>query len=413
MYHARSMEYILYAFLFLALYFQIFLLLGFFEKPEETSPSKKGPVRYLSTTIIVPCFNEEKTVDRTIQSLLDLDYPKEKIFIMIIDDGSTDSTWNVIQKYMSEPRIVLMQKENEGSKFAALNFALGHITTDLVGVLDADSWVSKNALKEYMEFFCDPEVMATIPSMVIAEPNSFFRHAQKAEYDIGLFARKSFAQLNAIYITPGPFSVFRRYVFDSLGPYKEAHHTEDAEIALRMQKHGYKIAYSEKSIVYTVGPKTLKPLLKQRVRWIYGFIKNVIDYKELLFKKKYNYLGNIVLPVGIFRVFISVVLFPLSLWLVILPLWRWAEKISVVGFSSRLPVSIDWFFVNISQLQIFAFIGIFLSVMTVWMGRELINDKKKFTIDIVYMFVMYTFFAPVWLIKSSWNAVLSKKSSWR
>lgn len=407
------MEYILYGFLFIALYFQIFLLISFFDKKEVSVNEIKKPVDYLSTTIIVPCYNEEKTVEKTVESLLDLDYPPEKLTIMVVDDGSTDNTWNIIQKYVDEPRVKLFQKVNEGSKFAALNFALHHIDTELVGVLDADSWVSKNALLEYMNFFADPEVMATIPSMVIAQPNSFFRHAQKAEYDVGLFARRSFARLNAIYITPGPFSVFRKYVFDTLGPYKEAHHTEDAEIALRMQKHGYKIAYSEKSVVYTVGPKSLGPLVKQRVRWIYGFIKNVIDYRELLFKKKYNYLGSIVLPVGIFRVFISVVLFPLSLWLIILPLWKWAERISVVGFSTRLPASIDWFFVNISQLQIFAVIGVLLSVMTIWMGRELIDDKRKFTIDIVYMFIMYTFVAPLWLIKSSWNAVLAKKGTWR
>ena len=85
-------------------------------------------------------------------------------------------------------RIKLFQKENEGSKFAALNFALTKIDTELVGVLDADSWVASDALKNYMEFFRDPEVMATIPSMVIAEPDSFLRKGQKAEYDIGLFA---------------------------------------------------------------------------------------------------------------------------------------------------------------------------------------------------------------------------------
>src|SRR5690606_32803175 len=154
------------------------------------------------------------------------------------------------------------------------------VDTELVGVLDADSWVSSDALKNYMEFFADSEVMATIPSMVIADPDSLLRKAQKAEYDVGIFARKAFDQLNAIYITPGPFSVFRKYVFDTLGPYQEAHHTEDAEIALRMQKHGYKIAYSENSVVYTVGPKKLKSLLKQRVRWTYGFIRNMFDYRE-------------------------------------------------------------------------------------------------------------------------------------
>lgn len=409
------MEYFLYVFLFITLYFQIFLLLSFFEKRsvKDLDNIQDSKIKYLSTTIIVPCFNEESTVEKTIDSLLKLDYPKDKLSIMIIDDGSTDSTWRVIQKYKDNSQISLQQKENEGSKFAALNFALTHVETELVGVLDADSWVDSQALKYYMEFFSDPKVMATIPSMIVGKPESMLQKAQKAEYDIGLFARKAFAKINSIYITPGPFSVFRKYVFDTLGPYQEAHHTEDAEIALRMQRHHYKIAYSERSIVYTVGPRKLKPLIKQRVRWVYGFIKNIYDYRDMLFKKEYRALGLIVLPLGIFRVFITVVLFPLSMWLIFLPLVRWMERVALVGHSFNVGWNIDWYFINITQIHIFSFIGLILSVMVLWIGRELVGDRRKFTIDIVYMLFMYTFIAPIWLIKSSYNAIISKKSSWR
>ncbi len=407
------MEYFLYIFLFITLYFQIFLLISFFEKQPGLEKQNEKGIVYLGATIIVPCFNEEKTVSRTIDSLLALDYPKDKLTIIIIDDGSTDHTWDIIQKFKDDSRIQLLQKKNEGSKFSALNYSLAYVTTELVGVLDADSWVAPDALKRYMEFFADDEVMATIPSMVIAEPDSFLRKAQKAEYDIGLFARKSFSNLNAIYITPGPFSVFRKYVFDTLGPYREAHHTEDAEIALRMQKNKYKIAYSEKSIVYTVGPKTLTPLIKQRVRWIYGFIRNIFDYKGMLFKKEYKSLGMLVLPLGIFRIFITVFLFPLSMLLLAMPLLKWLEKITVIGFNVGIDWNIDWFFVNITQIQIFSVIGVVFTFVTLWVGRGLVNDRKKFTIDIFYMLFMYTFIAPIWLIKSSYNALFAKKSSWR
>lgn len=409
------MEYFLYVFLFITLYFQIFLLVSYFEKKDVHNQTKNTDtkIKYLTTTIIVPCFNEESTVEKTIDSLLALEYPKDKLIIMIVDDGSTDATWQVIQKYKNNSQISLQQKQNEGSKFAALNYALERIDSELVGVLDADSWVSSDALENYMEFFADPQVMATIPSMVIANPDSVLRKAQRAEYEIGLFARRAFARINSIYITPGPFSVFRKYVFDTLGPYKEAHHTEDAEIALRMQKNHYKIAYSEKSIVYTVGPKTIRPLIKQRVRWVYGFLRNMFDYRDILFKKEYRALSAVVLPLGIFRVFITVVLFPLSMWLIILPLWRWFEKISLTGFSFGFNRLFDWYFLNVTQLQIFTIIGILFSLMTIWMGRELIGDRRKFTIDIFYMFFMYTFIAPIWLIQSSYNALFAKKGTWR
>ena len=139
--------------MFITLYFQIFLLVSFFEKRKKHTQTKE--YKNLSTTIIVPCYNEERTVQRTIESLLGLDYPKDKLTIMVIDDGSTDGTWNAIQAYTHHENVTAMQKENEGSKFAALNFALTHVTTELVGVLDADSWVAQDALIRYMEFFDD------------------------------------------------------------------------------------------------------------------------------------------------------------------------------------------------------------------------------------------------------------------
>lgn len=407
------MDYFFYIFLFITLYFQIFLLISFFENKQKKIEKPLEDSDYLSVSIMVPCYNEESTVERTIKSLQNLNYPKDRLNIIIIDDGSTDDTWNVIQQFSTDSRIILMQKENEGSKFAALNFALEDINTDLVGVLDADSWVSENALVEYMYFFRDKEVMATIPSMVIGKPKGILQKAQKAEYDLGLFGRKAFANINAIYITPGPFSVFRKYVFDTLGPYKEAHHTEDAEIALRMQKHHYKIAYSEKSVVYTIPPNKVRPLIKQRVRWVYGFIKNVIDYRGIFFKKEYKELGTIILPIGVFRVFITVVLFPLSIWLIMIPLIKFFQKISAVGYHPYFSGNFDWFFIGTSKIQIFTIIGFFMTIFTIWVGRELIFDRRKFTIDIVYMFVMYTFIAPLWLIKATWNALRSKKESWR
>jgi cellulose synthase/poly-beta-1,6-N-acetylglucosamine synthase-like glycosyltransferase len=180
-----------------------------------------------------------------------------------------------------------------------------------------------------------------------------------------------------------------------------------------MQKNHYKIAYSEKSMVYTVGPKTLKPLLKQRVRWVYGFIKNLIDYRGLFFKKEYKDLGVMVLPVGIFGVFITVVFFPLSMFLIFIPLFKFIEKILLVGYHPELKFGFDWFYFDMTQIGLLSLILFFITIFTIWAGRYLYGDKNKYTIDIVYMLFMYTFIAPLWIIKSTWNALWSKKESWR
>ncbi len=421
------MRYFFYVFFFLTIYFQLFLLFSFIDWRKERkrggSKREKGnghsSVTLPSVTIIVPCYNEEKTVEKTVKSLLALHYPKEKLRIFVVDDGSTDNTWEVIQQFVSDSRVRIFRKKNEGSKFAALNYALHYVETDIVGVLDADSWVREDALIHTVEeFLKDENVMAVIPSMIIADPDSFIRKAQRAEYEIGIFVRKVFAKIKTVYITPGPFSLFRKKVFDTLGPYREAHHTEDAEIALRMQKAGYPIAYSEKTIVYTVGPKTVPKLIKQRIRWTYGFIRNAIDYRELFFNKKYGELGFVVLPMGLFRIFLAVFLFPMSLYLISKPLITQIEKWRSVGFSFDLPHlfsgSIDTFFFHLNPISILSLLGFLFMIISIILGRKILREKKKFLfLDYLAMLFVYTFVAPIWLAKSLWNAIRLKKSAWR
>ncbi len=416
------MQYLFYFFFFITLYFQIFLIWGYFfvDEKSERKNKKINNKDYLSVTIIVPCFNEEKTVEKTIQSLLNLDYPKEKLQIFAVDDGSTDNTWEVLHRFKKDPRVKLFRKKNQGSKFFALNYALRFVQTEIVGVLDADSWVDRKALKKYMYYFRDQETMAVIPSMLIANADSIIRRAQKAEYEIGIFVRKVFTKINTIYITPGPFSLFRKKVFDTLGPYREAHHTEDAEIALRMQKAGYKIAYSDASLVYTVGPKTAPKLIKQRVRWTYGFIKNVFDYKKLLFNKKYGELGMVVLPMGIFRIFISVFLLPLTLWIMLRPLILRIHEWVIIGLpkiSSFAKIRFDIFYIHISSTILLSLIGFLLMFFTLLIAKKEILSKsihfKEDFLNFLSLIFVYTFVAPFWLVKSTINFFRSKKSSWR
>src|ERR1051325_5578804 len=128
----------IYAALFLALFFEVFLLISFLEK-RPASRTAALPKRYPSTTIIVPCWNEERTIGGTLDSLLALDYPQDKLTIMVVDDGSKDNTGAVAAQYaqMHPGRIEYHYKEN-GGKWTALNYGLERTQAELVGCLDAD-----------------------------------------------------------------------------------------------------------------------------------------------------------------------------------------------------------------------------------------------------------------------------------
>ena len=288
---------IIYIFLFASLYFEVFLMITYIEKRKtiKTEYLERKNKNLPSVDIIVPCFNESTTIINTINSILDLDYPKDKFKIIVVDDGSEDNSSKVLEIFKDNPQIKIHRKEN-GGKYTALNFGIENSKADLFGCLDADSFVDKNALKNMIPYFENQKIMAVVPSIKIYKPGNVLQKIQKVEYDWGILMRKILTYLNALHVTPGPFTIFRKKIFKKIGNYKHAYHTEDLEMALRMQKHNYKIANSHRSIVYTVAPKTIKTLYKQRRRWTYGFLKNVIDYKHMFFNREYGNLGFFILP---------------------------------------------------------------------------------------------------------------------
>lgn len=407
-----------YFFLFLSLNFEVFLLITYFEnrhkiKAEEKRQSEMKLKKYPSVTIIVPCWNEETTVSRTIHSLLNLDYPKDKLKIMVVDDGSKDNTWSVVQKFRNHPQIELHSKEN-GGKYTALNFGISKLSTDLVGCLDADSYVHKDAMKKIALYFEDKETMAVAPSIKLWQPKTVLQLLQKVEYGFGIFTRKMFHYMQAIYITPGPFSIFRREVFEKLGGYKHAHNTEDIEIALRMQKNGYKIAHAHQAIVYTVPPKTLKKLLKQRVRWSHGFIKNAHDYRDMFFNKKYGNVGMLILPMAAISVVSVLFVSSVTIFNITRGLVDQYVKLQTIGFNPNFSMwNFDVFYVN---TQIIALVGVVValgSITMILMSKRMSEGKFDIGLDLIYYLSLYMFIAPLWIIKASFNALFSIKTSWR
>jgi len=408
---------ITYIFLFASLNFEVFLLIIYFENrldiKDEGRRMMLGVKKYPSVTIIVPCWNEETTVSKTIHSLLSLDYPKNKLKILIVDDGSTDKTWNNIQKFKNNPQIEMYSKEN-GGKYTALNFGLEKLSTDLVGCLDSDSYVDKDALKYIVTYFQDKEIMAVAPSVKLWKPSGPLQMMQKVEYSFGIFTRKMFHYLQAVYITPGPFSIFRKKVFEQLGGYKHAHNTEDIEIALRMQKNGYKIAHAHNAMVYTVAPRKVRKLLKQRVRWSYGFIKNAQDYKELFFKKEYGNLGLFILPMASISIISVLSITTISIFNIMRALFNMYERVRAVGFSFHLPQwSMDWFYINTELIAIIGIVATLGTLSMILISKKMSEKKLDIGMDLIYFLLLYMFIAPVWIGKSVYNALTGTKSSWR
>lgn len=382
------------------------------ELKEQTSDARP-PIEYFpSTTIIMPCWNESKTIHGTVESLLALDYPKERLFIIIVDDGSTDSTWEEMQIYKDHPQISIYHQEN-GGKHVAVNFGIQKADTELIGCLDADSFVSPHALIDMVRIFnTKPDVMAVAPTLIVHKPKNILQWAQKVEYNMSVYLKKMQAFLNAIHVTPGPFSVFRREVFEKIGLFRKAHGTEDQEIAYRMQENFMRIEHCPTAYVYTVTPATVKTLYKQRLRWIYGFIQNTIDYRRLMLNPKYGNFSFFTVPAGAISILAAVYLFLAAVYNVIGYIIENITRWSIAGFSKGLPTfQFDWFYLDIRATLVVAVVLYSLVLTSMIVGSKI--AKQKVTWHVIAFMLIYSVIAPFWLLKAVWNSIRAKQPKWR
>jgi biofilm PGA synthesis N-glycosyltransferase PgaC len=402
--------------LFISIYVQVFFLLVFFEHSEKIEDNEEVIINqntYPSVTFLIPCWNEESTVCHTIESVLGLDYPKDKLHIMAIDDGSKDNTWNNLQVYKNHNQVTLLTKEN-GGKHSALNHALTFLKTELVVSLDADTKINPDALKKAVKYFIkDSKLMALGGTVLIDKPKTLAQKAQEIEYEIFSFTKKMLGLADAVFVVPGAFSIFRKEVFEIVGGYNNAHNLEDIELTIRMQRAGLKISHAHDAIVWTKGPDTIKKLYKQRLRWSYGFIMNLIDYKAMLFNKKYKNFGVFTLPMTVFTYIILIFVFTYSVYKISLSIWDFCYKLYLVGFTKLEWPVFDTFFIN---TKIYVMMAMFLYISVViqyFIGRQISGISKKNFWNIPYFILMFSILAPVWVLKSIYNAIVRKKVLWR
>lgn len=404
----------MYPFLFLSMFFQVLLLVSFLENKKKIDEEEYHKIEYFPTVgVAVPCWNEERTLPATLDSLLALDYPKEKLSIYIVDDGSTDSTLKIAQEYASRyPDIITAFHKENGGKHTAVNLALKESTSDLFGCLDADSFVAPHTLKAIVSAFeRDKNVMAVTPCIHIRRPRTFIQRMQAIEYLMGVFVRKAFGSLDAIQVTPGPFSIFKKEVFEKIGNYHKAHNTEDFEITLRMHKAHLKIANSHKALVYTVGPATMRGFFYQRLRWARGFLENALDYKEIFFKKEYGNFGMFTLPMAFMFVFYGLYAALFALYASIKELATSLERWATVGIHPQLP-TFDIFYINTNVMSFLVMVMFTIFLLVLYISNTLTDDRQQFYKNFPFFFIIYPFMVPLFLGRAVFDTFLKQKNVW-
>jgi len=374
--------------LFAVTFYIIGLLKGKKESPEF--PEKNPP----KVSIIIPAFNEEKGIAGTIRSVLRLDYPRNKLEVIVVDDGSTDNTYKIVSKFKSKV-VRVFREENQG-KGTAINLGLKKARGEVIITMDADNThVNRDALKKMIPLFNNPKTMCVSPAIAIYKPKGILQRIQQVEYLLGVFLRKAFSTLNAIHITPGAFSAYRKSFFDKYGGFDEDNLTEDMEVCLRIQKHNLIVDNADKAIVYAVAPKTFGKLLKQRRRWYVGLLRNLWNYKKL-FSRKYGDMGTVVLPVAIITIVMSILL---TSYLVINAFFEIKKDLALlesVNFDflssfdfNKYLVERYVFLIFSDPVFLFLFLFIFILLGYMFFAKKRVKEHSNIKLSIFFFIGIY------------------------
>ncbi|WWW14445.1 hypothetical protein Spiro2_001331 [Spirobacillus cienkowskii] len=237
---------------------------------------------YPLVSVIIPCFNEEKVISHAVKSTLAISYPN--IEILLVDDGSSDATAEVIALLESKGSIRAIHQENAG-KAAALNRAISEAHGDYIFCMDADSIINSDAIQIGMKYFQqDPQVAAVAGSVEIGNVKNFITSFQRLEYISGLNLYKTAQSfLKKVTVIPGPIGLFNKSIVQEVGGYRSNTYAEDCELTVRLLMNGYKTMYDSEMVAITEAPEDFQSLISQRYRWSRGVVQAIRENIYWLF----------------------------------------------------------------------------------------------------------------------------------
>lgn len=404
----------------------------------------------VGVSIVAPAFNEETTIVYNVKSLLFQEYPKFEV--VIINDGSTDSTLEKLIKEFSlvkvdffyqdkiptqpvrghykstDPiysKLLVVDKENGKSKADASNAGINSAKYSLFLCTDVDCILRKDTISMLAKPFIEntEKVIATGAAIRISNscefkdgmlyqshfPDNFFARFQELEYIRSfLFGRMAWSKINGLLLVSGGLGMFDKQTAIEAGGYWHKSLGEDMELITRMRKlmhekkEKFLIVYIPESLCWTEVPASMTIFLRQRVRWARGLIQTLFLHKKTIFNPKYGMTGLVILPYYLFFEFAVPILEILGL---------------IVLTLDFLFFSINYNFLFIASAFVYLFY-IAITLISVFLDQLIYKHYtgiKEVLILLVMVFIEPVVFHPINVyasIKGYWHFFRQKEQSW-
>lgn len=290
-----------------AWYYWVVGLLAVVHRPRKDGDAERFEP---SVTVIIPAFNEAGYIQQTVRSVLATDYPAEKRGVVVVDDGSEDSTCAEALAYESDD-VTVVTKTN-GGKCSALNYGLLFAAGDIVVTVDADTVLHPDALRDLVAPFRDDGVGATASNVLPENRDTLLERCQFLEYLVGMNVyRRFFDRFGAVTIVPGCLGAFRRDVLRDVRDYDPDTLTEDFDATVKVLKSGFRVVGCD-AVAYTEVPVSWRDLTAQRLRWYRGNVMTVRKHAGVLRDTRQGFLHRLALPMRALELFVL----PAVSWLV-------------------------------------------------------------------------------------------------
>ncbi len=363
----------------------LFVPLALYSKYRENMLSEL--VTYPKLTVIVPAYNEDKVIERTIQALVETKYPNKEI--IAVDDGSKDKTFQIINKYKNQ--IKALHKEN-GGKASAINLGLVYATGEIIVVVDADTIIGMDSLIHLAKgFSLSNDVAAVAGNIKVRNRRNWLTFCQSIEYVAGIqIVRRALDVFGAISVVPGALGAFKKTALEEIGTYHKDTLVEDFDVTLKILKTKRVISGSIKATAFTEAPETIHNLYKQRKRWYGGNIQVFSKHADALLNPRFGLLQRLVFPYMIF----SSVIMPF---------------VGFVTLGSAIYAAIlgNGIFV----LEVFAIFSI-LQVLQAALAVRMDNEDPKLIFYSVFLVVGYKQILDFLLIRAVFEHLFRRKMTW-
>lgn len=283
----------------------LFAIIDRFRKRKNFADENYQP----RVAVLIPAYNEEKVIVRTIRSVMMSTY--KNLHIIVIDDGSSDRTAEVAREAypadIESGRLTVLKKANAG-KAEALNFALqGYVPEEIYVGIDADTVIAHDAIARLVPHFANPQIGAVAGNAKVGNRVNLWTRWQALEYITSQnFERRAMDLFDVVVVVPGAIGAWRTAAVHAGGGYHSNTVAEDADLTMILLEQGLSVIYEDQALAFTEAPVNMDGLMRQRFRWSFGIMQAV--FKHLGAIKQRRAMGLFALPnIIVFQIMLPLV----------------------------------------------------------------------------------------------------------